>query len=540
MDEDNSRKLINTNDSALHYDHHTPQGPVHGAENDFGEESMSLKPRETFSPDVKRQDTPRYGLGSGDIQSLVKKPFAHIDTSLNERKQKAVEVLKSLKKSIEAQNINDDVFSSSQIIKFNEKYGFLANLDRKPMPKEVIKQRSLRVLKSLKKMMEAEQIHPPQPLSPSISNENMDDTTDSDSEAESVVTAVNLLIRRKQSSFRDTEVIKARRTSTLRAPESDTESVNTLIDDELLLHTPRAISSDLSVNHSDYAPSSADSDTDSIVSVVGAVERLRQLQELKLTSAVEDNENEMTQKQLVALESMHFAVNDINTCEDSSIDGIIPYDFLKIFMKDFDGNLEKAAVHVKYGKQIECTCFNSTRNMKSCMKHIETANLQFFDESVEMIQMFCNFRVDETEYFFAECSLRENCPNYYKNQIAKLPLYFSEEFLSKNTERRRQFIATFERILREEDLLLKSLEDELIIGRKRNIIATSTDADFNLAIDFMMKEYPALFVQIIKERKLDELSKEISLINANRKVIIEKHKLSQKELHVLENYYSHE
>ncbi|KAK9890424.1 hypothetical protein WA026_010513 [Henosepilachna vigintioctopunctata] len=229
------------------------------------------------------------------------------------------------------------------------------------------------------------------------------------------------------------------------------------------------------------------------------------------------------------------ANNDCSVPIGVSHEGKLSNNYLSSYVDMFDDNLERTAVHIKYGSAIPCSC--SRKAVEPCLKHVDINTLEFYGETVEIMGFYNAPEEDEREYCTAEDLIRQFCPNFYVQYVLENPHHPTETFYRKNTASRQNVIKSFKSVIDEENILLEYKELKINIGSRRNIHLNEDEGDFELAIEFLKEEYPGLYIQLIQANEFLQLALEKISVNDNRRALIKKSKMNVEQLAELNKKY---
>ncbi|XP_044765052.1 uncharacterized protein LOC123321483 isoform X1 [Coccinella septempunctata] len=219
----------------------------------------------------------------------------------------------------------------------------------------------------------------------------------------------------------------------------------------------------------------------------------------------------------------------------------IPYNFLDQYLHIFENNLERAAVHMKYGSVTVCTCDQSGDGSDFCEKHVDPTRLQYYQEVAEVMTFILSVRYEVPHYDKAEKMLEENYPFIYHGCILNKPNRLSMDYRVREVRCKAELVASCRRVLEEEELLAEFTQSEEIIGKKRDIRISGrmkdVDEDFELSYTFLFMEYPYLFIQLVQQIEFMPLAIERKIIGTRRQQIVDKANLPDDKLQEQEELY---
>ncbi|XP_044765054.1 uncharacterized protein LOC123321483 isoform X2 [Coccinella septempunctata] len=211
------------------------------------------------------------------------------------------------------------------------------------------------------------------------------------------------------------------------------------------------------------------------------------------------------------------------------------------FKKLFENNLERAAVHMKYGSVTVCTCDQSGDGSDFCEKHVDPTRLQYYQEVAEVMTFILSVRYEVPHYDKAEKMLEENYPFIYHGCILNKPNRLSMDYRVREVRCKAELVASCRRVLEEEELLAEFTQSEEIIGKKRDIRISGrmkdVDEDFELSYTFLFMEYPYLFIQLVQQIEFMPLAIERKIIGTRRQQIVDKANLPDDKLQEQEELY---
>ncbi|KAL3289561.1 hypothetical protein HHI36_022978 [Cryptolaemus montrouzieri] len=227
-------------------------------------------------------------------------------------------------------------------------------------------------------------------------------------------------------------------------------------------------------------------------------------------------------------------------------DVMVPYNFLDQFAPEFGGNIERAAVTVKHGNVVNCTCVPKhakTEPDQPCVRHIEPKNLQFYLEATkvqEILNKPMNLEL-EKKVETIEQNLSRKYPNYYQNFIQKFSRNLPKDYYARQRRSKLDVVTSCRKLLTEEEFLSNEINDQKRIELNRNVNFSGKvkdlDNDFEKACTVMKENYPSLYVQLMEKYDFPSLALEKEVVEQNRNNLLEISKLDSKKLREFDNMF---
>ncbi|KAL3289560.1 hypothetical protein HHI36_022977 [Cryptolaemus montrouzieri] len=201
---------------------------------------------------------------------------------------------------------------------------------------------------------------------------------------------------------------------------------------------------------------------------------------------------------------------------------LLSYELMKESYQVNGGNILRTAVHIKYGSLVECQCYFNN----PCLKHIDHEKLEFFYEADTVLLVLMENFGDQHKLRSARNFFKVNYPNYYQHYILKHPDHITNDYKMRHTKSKLNFIRACKRVLKEEDIFVELFESDEKIGNRRNLLISgnkeNVEEEFITCLEFIVKEYPALFVQLLENLGFVALAFEKLLLYQNGLDIIQK------------------
>ncbi|XP_045482149.1 uncharacterized protein LOC123686184 [Harmonia axyridis] len=295
--------------------------------------------------------------------------------------------------------------------------------------------------------------------------------------------------------------------------------------------------------------------------------KIASIQKMKKTSNVKNLRRTRT-----------FTVDESSSFEQEHEDSVetlarVPDNILDASFEDYDANIEHDSIATKYGLPydiIQCACYlkdeifgtemipnrtlktvcvsqsccdfeklygNTNQAAKYCEDAQKTEDFRAACEIYNGIIRKSRETIDEKEFSKAVSLLKVYYPHYWKYVSQKDVLYLYKFDICKEKFSKTQLTLSCMRLLKEQELLskhyrikMKGLDDNVKFNDRLN-------NNFTIACTFLKKEYPSLFVYLLKKYAFNEiLANKLDIIK-NRLKLMRRVQMSDKQLKKLNEKY---
>lgn len=160
------------------------------------------------------------------------------------------------------------------------------------------------------------------------------------------------------------------------------------------------------------------------------------------------------------------------------------------------------------------------------MKHVNNFRaVRKYNEACQVYEMFLKFSISSEEFDDVEYSFQLQYSSLWEHLIEYYNIYPDYDLIHKEKEAKLKFIHSCKCMLREEEIYrVKNIDlfkNKMIFsGRKKDL-----QADFEMACNYLKKEYPFLFTVLTWKHKLSKMVTQRMVIQKNRLIVIQMSKI---------------